>query len=126
MKLHVTIPGRPVPKGRPRFDPRTRRVVTPRRTRDYEKLVSFSAMAALHQAGLRLQWPLRARYRVTIVATYTDGRSWADADNLAKSCLDGCHRVLWDDDRLVDLGGVTRRLAADEAPRIDLIVEVLT
>lgn len=121
--LAFSIAGRPVPKGRPRFDPRTRRAFTPRTTRDYEKRVGESASLALALTRQRATWPKGARYLVTIIASYPDGRAWADADNIAKAILDGCNRILWDDDRQVDLRGVTRRID-EECPRVDVIVEV--
>ena len=39
MKVKITIPGKPTPKGRPRFSRKTGRTYTPAVTGSYEKLV---------------------------------------------------------------------------------------
>jgi crossover junction endodeoxyribonuclease RusA len=86
------IPGRPVPKGRPRFDPRSGRAYTPKRTREYEDGVAWCAVAA----GVRLT--PGTRVKIDVVA-YLRRRPWPDADNVLKSALDGIQKGFpeWND-----------------------------
>ncbi len=83
--LRFEVPGRPVPKGRPRMT-RTGGVYTPKTTVDYEKLV---AAAWNTKYGMLA---LNGRLRVTI-NIYTDRHAKQDVDNLAKSILDGMQRA---------------------------------
>jgi Holliday junction resolvase RusA-like endonuclease len=83
--LRFEVPGRAVPKGRPRMT-RTGGVYTPKTTVDYEKLV---AAAWNTKYGMLA---LNGRLRVTI-NVYTDRHAKQDVDNLAKSILDGMQRA---------------------------------
>jgi len=117
--LRFTIPGAPVPKGRPRVvrsGGGKTRGVTPPRTRVYEATVGVYALQArqLHPGP----WPLDVHYSVT--AEIAGGRG--DLDNVAKSLLDGCNGVLWSDDARV------RRLLVERVagpPGARVRVEVL-
>ncbi len=106
--MTFTVPGKPVPKGRPRTVRRNGRVITftPARTRRYERIVGICALAA-RPVG----WPLDARYRVVLSVSGANPR--ADLDNVAKAVLDGCEGVLWTNDRQVCDLRVVR--AQDEA-----------
>lgn len=92
-----TVPGQPRPKERARV---TRRgAFTPRRTADYERAVYTRALQAVCKLpGGRWSWPRDAWYVVTIGLVYGD-RKIADVDNVAKAILDGCHDVLWENDK---------------------------
>ncbi len=95
-QMKIIIPGRPVPKGRPRLGIRGRKafVYTPPATREYEKLVGWVAKSA----GCR---PVEGPVSVAL-SVYVKGR--LDADNIAKSILDGLNGVAyWDDDQVMDL-----------------------
>ena len=83
--LTFTIPGRAVPKGRPRMT-RSGGVYTPKTTVDYEKMV---AGAWNDKFGMLA---LNGKLRVTI-NIYTDRHAKQDVDNLAKSILDGMQRA---------------------------------
>jgi len=92
----ITIPGRPVPKGRPRLGVRGRTayVYTPPETREYERLVGWTAKSA----GCR---PVDGPVSVAL-SVYVKGR--LDADNIAKSILDGLNGVAYeDDDQVIEL-----------------------
>ena len=56
--IRITVPGRPVPKGRPRLEVRGRKafVYTPERTVEYERLVGLCAAAA--RSGDVLECPV--------------------------------------------------------------------
>lgn len=90
-----TIPGRPIGKRRPRVTLRGRRAIvyTPKESREYEERVAWEAKAA----GVTiLQGPVSVR-----IVAYIAGRRRADADNLAKSILDGLNGVAYEDDSQV-------------------------
>ena len=93
----ITIPGRPVPKGRPRLGVRGKKayVYTPPKTKEYENLVGWVARCA----GCKpLNGPIAVKLRLFI-----RGRS-GDVDNYSKSILDGLNGVAYeDDDQVVEL-----------------------
>ncbi len=89
--MNLTIPFRPVPKGRPRKG-RNGRMYTPKETRDYEDLVG---MIARQHFKKPLDGPLAITMRF-----YVKGRR-ADCDNYMKSLLDGLNGVAWNDDRQI-------------------------
>lgn len=127
--LHFTIVGPPVGKGRPRFNPKnpTRRPFTPRKTRDYEKLVGQLAFAARLAWAMRHgAWPLDATYRVTVRA-FTKNRVQPDLINVKCSVLDGAQKVLWNNDRQVKRGGRDDEgiFVDAERPRCEVSVEVI-
>jgi len=76
-----TVPGHPVPKGRPRLA-RNGHVYTPLRTREYEYLAGWCAL----RSGLALE---RGRaYRIEVECRFADRRR-RDGDNLLKAIVDG-------------------------------------
>lgn len=115
------IPGRPVPKGRPRFDPRSGRIYTPAKTAAYEKEVAYRALAS----GLRLKRGMRVR--VECVA-YLGRRPWGDADNYCKVCLDGLQLAYkpfgWNDRDVVSCAASIRPAPMEQFLRVTVeIVE---
>lgn len=121
--LTFHIPGRPVPKGRPRFT-RSGRAYTPRRTREYERKIADHALVA---RNTQRQWPTDARYHVLVTAHVLTERSHGDVDNYAKAALDGCNGVLWLDDRQV-VSCVSRREVGGrgrEGLTIDVAIDAL-
>lgn len=127
-----TVPGEPVGKGRPRFDPRSGRTYTPAKTRSYERAVRQVAGMAL---GDPAAWPEGA-VTVTVTAVKTRpkrlrrrrdpaGLLWApvkpDPDNIAKAILDGLS-PWFDDQRVVEL--VVRTYYAEKGgePRVHVRV----
>lgn len=81
-----------VPKGRPRFGKKGR-VYTPRRTRDFEERVAWTAKAVM-----RSRLPLTCRVRVNVEVVY---KRDADLDNFIKAALDGINGIVFEDDRQV-------------------------
>lgn len=113
--IEFVVPGRPVPKGRPRLGVRGRKayVYTPPETREYERLVGWVAKSA----GCR---PVEGPVSVTL-SVYVKGR--LDADNIAKSILDGLNGVAYeDDDQVVELHIWKYRVknAAEERVEIEI------
>ena len=94
--IRLTIPGRPVPKGRPRLGMRGRRayIYTPERTREYEEAVGLCARAAVQ--GAALECPV-----AVAIDLYLHGKRRIDVDNCAKSILDGMNGVVYLDDNQV-------------------------
>lgn len=96
MMHKITIPGRPVPKGRPRLGVRGRKayIYTPPETKEYEKLVGWVAKCT----GCR---PTEGPVAVMLDVF---ARRKMDVDNIAKSVLDGLNGVAYlDDVQVVEL-----------------------
>lgn len=95
-ELSFFIPGRPVPKARPRVGAGGR-VFTPKRTREYEELVAWTARTqpfALGSAPVKVRIVLRTQRPLT-----------GDIDNYAKAILDGMvtGQMMVDDSQVVEL-----------------------
>lgn len=122
MTLRIRVPGPPQPKQRARRNRRTGRWYTPSRTRRYEAHVaSCAAAAAMAQGWERTD----ERVRVVVEVRWPDRRR-RDADNAAKSILDGLNRAesVWADDAQVC--ELTVRTSVDrEDPGAEVTVEVM-
>lgn len=105
------VPGKPKGKQRPGFARKTARAYTPKKTREYEKLIAF---AYVRQCGEQFQGPVQ----VEIEAVFNPPKSWSrakkkravegyiypgrpDVDNIEKAVLDGLNRVAYKDDASV-------------------------
>ncbi len=109
----VTIPGNPIPKGRPRATIKGR-VFTPPRTRDYEELVGQYAA---------LKWrrePTKARLFVSL-RFYRENERRADFDNLAKSVMDGLQGIVYADDSQIKEAHIRVEVDRDN-PRVEVWV----
>ncbi|SOZ99475.1 Holliday junction resolvase [Cupriavidus taiwanensis] len=140
MRVTLTIPGVPVPKGRPRF--RNRRTksgaefvqaYSPEKTRSYDAVVRTLAEQAM--AG---RPPLTGALQVNFVAFLPVPRSWPqkrsrsalegrvlptyrpDLDNMIKNVLDGSNGILFADDSLITDMVVSKRYS--DRPRAVLEV----
>ncbi len=113
--ISFTIPGNPVPKGRPRVGRGW--VHTPARTRQAEERIRAYA----RKAGVRR--PLQGQVQLD-VAFYREDASRTDADNLLKLLLDACNGIVWRDDAQIVALSV-RKLLDRERPRTEVFaVEV--
>jgi Holliday junction resolvase RusA-like endonuclease len=94
--IAFTVPGRPVPKKRPRLGVHGRRayIYTPPETVAYEQTVGWMARVACRE-------PLQGPIEVRIIVSFSGRRSEPDLDNCIKSILDGCNRIAFSDDRQV-------------------------
>lgn len=113
-----SVIGRPVAKGRPRFDRRSGRTYTPKKTREYEEMVG--TIAAFRRPA---RWPLDSEYCVELGVYLPDARK-RDIDNIAKCVLDALNGIAWRDDRQVANLHVTREIDRDN-PRVEIRIEVL-
>lgn len=90
------IPGTPVGKQRPRFDSRTKRTYTPKKTVGYEHLVRLYAKQA--------KVPHFEGHIVVSISLYMPDARQRDCDNAAKSITDALNKVAWkDDSQIVEL-----------------------
>jgi len=113
--IRITIPGRPVPKGRPRLGIRGRKayVYTPPETRKYEKIVGWVAKS---QGCQPIEGPVS-------VSMHVFCRGKMDVDNVAKSVLDGLNGVAYeDDDQVVELLVKKHKVKRKEDERVEIEV----
>lgn len=115
-EFHVI--GQPVPKGRPRFDPRSRRAYTPKRTVAYEKDVA--TLAAIRRPAL---WPLSARYELELLIFHGDARK-RDGTNVLKSIEDALNGIAWVDDSQIRKATWEDAIDRDN-PRVEITITVL-
>lgn len=111
--IKFVVPGRPVPKGRPRLGVRGRKayVYTPAKTKEYENLVGWVAKCN----GCK---PIDGAVAVTLTV-YTRGKM--DVDNIAKSILDGLNGVAYeDDDHVVELLVKKHKVKCKEEERVEI------
>ena len=90
---NITIPGRPVPKGRPRVARKGRGYVfyTPKETKHYEQAVCLAAREVCKK-------PLEGPVAVKLRLYFRKKGNVPDCDNCAKSILDGLNGVAYQDD----------------------------
>jgi crossover junction endodeoxyribonuclease RusA len=105
------IPGRPVPKGRPRFS--KGHAYTPEKTRMYEELVGWKAKQVI-------QKPLKKNIAVYITI-YASSKIQGDLDNYAKSILDGMNGVAYIDDKQICSLSIQR--ISDKEERVEIEIE---
>lgn len=93
-KVKLVIPGRPVPKKRPRLGVRGRRayIYTPPETKAYEELIKLLAKMTVKE-------PLNGLVCVDLKVFVKRPRG--DLDNILKSILDGMNGVVYHDDSQV-------------------------
>lgn len=90
----VAIPGKPVPKGRPRFA--RGRTYTPQTTIDYERKIRDAWLEKY--PTLFIEKDVRL---VVHVEAYSKTAARADVDNYLKSALDGTQGTIFSDDAQV-------------------------
>jgi crossover junction endodeoxyribonuclease RusA len=98
--LLVTIPGEPVPKGRPRFNPRSGRAVTPERTVSAESIVAWHVKEAAQQQGFVLPFQGNVYLSLGFGSKAQPGKE-PDIDNLIKLVFDALNGVAYLDDKQV-------------------------
>ena len=113
--IAFTIPGRPVPKARPRLGVRGRTayIYTPESTRAYEQLVGMCARAA---APAPLQGPVEMR-----AVIYLHRGRRGDLDNYLKCICDGLNKIAWlDDGQVVRIEAEIRRCKKADDQRVEI------
>ena len=125
--LHVTIPGEPVGKGRPRFTKRGH-AYTPKKTKHWESQAALLMSAAW--AGDPLDEPLRVVIKA-LRSQVKGRRTWAytkpDADNYCKAAGDALEaaRVVVNDSRIVHIECLKRHAVDNEQPCVIVAVYTL-
>ena len=112
--VNFTVPGQPVPKGRPRLG-RDSHTYTPPRTKAYEKKVATIAKLAMLGRP-----PFEFSVSVTIYA-FIKGRRRIDWDNIAKSITDAMNKIVYEDDSQIDEAHVVKRVGCEDG---HVVVEV--
>ena len=131
MKVSFTVPGLPIGKGRPRIT--KNHAYTPKKTKDYEKLVRESWLT---QSGYRFDD--EARIAVLAIAYFPIPRAVAkkrrpdmygtyyahkpDLDNILKIICDALNGVAYKDDAYVILYNASKLYvnSDDEMPRVEI------
>lgn len=126
MKFSFTVPGPPVPKGRPRFFVRNGRVMvyTPKETEAYEKRVWAYAKTGGFK-GRAWAGPLIARITLYFTTLKTKKGAWknvGDWDNCGKIISDALNEFLYEDDVQIVEAHVYKRVDA-ERPRVEVEIE---
>lgn len=143
--LRFTVPGPPVPKGRPRFWVKNRQVrtYTDKKTAAYEKLVALCVSSSPMLRGQARPLCGGGPVRVDIVAVFPrpqrlqakrfpDGLvakySRPDLDNICKSAIDGvglAKGLIWNDDGQVQtLRAEAYYAERDQPPRLELVIYI--
>ncbi len=143
--LRVTIPGQPVPKGRPRFRCRNNRVetYTDAKTKAFEELVALCVNTSPQLRGQKRplvgRAPSAARIDITAVFQRPERISRKkdpdglipmgkrpDLDNVIKSVIDGCSippGMIWNDDGQVSCIRADAYYAEkDQGPRTEIVI----
>ncbi|TCS80362.1 RusA family crossover junction endodeoxyribonuclease [Tepidibacillus fermentans] len=107
----IIIPGRPVPKGRPRLG-KNGNVYTPRRTKQYEELIGWKTKEVIKQ-------PLEGNIALHI-RVYVKRNVFPDIDNIAKSCMDGMNGIAYKDDKQVSFLSIQRIRGEEEKVEIEI------
>ena len=111
--VRITVPGRPVPKGRPRLGVRGKKafIYTPPATREYEKLVGWIAKCS----GCKpVDGPVAVDLDIYV-------RIRMDLDNVAKSVLDGLNGIAYQDDgQVIELLVKKFKVTKKEDERVEI------
>ena len=141
MRIELTIPGKPVAQGRPRFYRRGTFVVAtdPKASKVYKADIQYLAQKHKENNNISelLDGPLgldvmayfpcpKSRWRKTKPRTEEHHAKRPDADNVAKSIKDGLTGVFYHDDSQISELIIRKRIAAQgEAPRIEVSLYTL-
>jgi len=110
MLYKIVVPGRPVPKERPRIS-KQGKLYTPSKTKNYEALINKTAKLIIPE-------PLTGHVRIDI-KLYT-WRLAGDLDNYIKSILDGLAGVAYKNDLQVTALSAKRYISDIERVEIDI------
>lgn len=138
--IHITVPGAPVGKGRPRFVRASGRTYTPAKTANYEAILAGAGIEAMqvpvHPRG-SLYPPLEGPLQVRLTAFMPIPKSWSrkkqqaalegairpgkpDLDNILKT-LDALNNIVWRDDAQIAEARLSKLY--DVQPRLEIEIE---
>jgi len=125
-KVKITIPGRPVPKDRPRIGYNGRKVFlyTPPETEKYEKNVAtIGRLACKNPASGPVEVEILMYFNPQAIFTKGGKRrrgTLPDLDNCVKSIMDGLNEVAYEDDRQVVR--IVAECKSDRVERAEIII----
>ena len=113
--VKITIPGRPVPKKRPRTSTRGGKihVYTPLKTSKYEKMIKYIALDASNGKSFFED------VEVNIKLFFKD-RRFGDLDNYTKSILDGLQGIVFENDKQVAKLNIERYIDKEERAEVEI------
>ena len=129
MRIEFTVPGKPVPKGRPRFSRKTGRTYTPKDTSKYEKLVrecygdNYFFDTEYIKITVIAQFEIPQSYSKKKKQEALAGKIFptkCDLDNIVKSITDGLNGIAFKDDRYI-IRLEAEKIFAEEAETIIII-----
>ncbi len=111
--IEFTVPGRPVPKRRPRSTTSGGKVLvyTPRETAAYEKAVGYVALNACQGRSITTDIAVG-------IKLYFKDRKFGDVDNYSKSILDGMQGIVFENDKQVSVLSVSRHRSENERAEV--------
>ena len=110
--IHLTIPGQPIAKARPRLG-RYGNTYTPPKTAEAEGTIRRLFLAA----GYRVNADAGASFCI-VLKCYFKGKPISDVDNLLKLFMDAFNGIIWRDDRQV-VRAVVEKYWGDPNPRTE-------
>lgn len=130
-KTEIFFPFEPMSKGRPRFF--RGHAYTPQKTQDYEKKIAEyyksqtddfydSAIKVKLIFNMPIPKSTTKKNRQLIAAGMIKCTVHKDIDNLAKSVIDGCLGVAYEDDRLITKLTVIKQYATDNNVGTEMII----
>lgn len=92
-RYYIVVPGRPRPKGRPRFG-RGGRAFTPKTTLEYEQLIQKNAKSIVTK-------PFESNDITFNVVVYFKNKTHGDVDNYVKIASDALNKIAYNDDKQI-------------------------
>lgn len=137
MEIKITIPGQPVPQGRPRFSAKPfPHAYDPKPSVDYKKHVKMVALREKPPKPLSGELEVEVHIYKETLKSFSKAKkvdaeariirpiTKPDADNYAKGILDALKGIIWEDDgQVVDL--IARKYYSAE-PRAEVFIRQLT
>lgn len=135
--ITIRIDGQPKGKGRPRFTSKGR-AYTPTETKEYEKKIQQAAWVQMASARLAAS---KRRCSVIVEAVMEIPKSYSrkriieaqagviipprpDIDNILKAALDGCNKIVYDDDAQVwHISGFKKYTDVGQIPHLSIKVQ---
>ena len=113
-EVRFSVSGTPQPKSRPRFT-KSGHAYTATKTKDYEKLIGQCAWVKMAHSKIKTT---KSPVHFEMIAYFPIPKSWSerkrmqalagairpskpDLDNLIKAVLDGCNKIVYEDDQQV-------------------------
>ncbi len=113
--VFFTIPGRPVPKQRPRMGKKGN-IYTPKKCREYESAVGWTARKVFKNP---YDGPVSLQVRIYLA------EAGGDLDNYVKSIQDGLNGIAWRDDRQITRLKASKTIRPGKTERAEVVIQRL-